>query len=326
MSFDSSRPRVQSIALATAIVAFAVPAGSKAAAGPAPLAQQEQALQLEKLKLDVSPDQLAVLKLQRTKLDQDTSFEGRARPFVPALSVFVALVGGAVGISRYRREQELNRWLQIHQDIAANVGRIVEYPEPGKGFNGAVVASLRNLNELFASLGQLRRGLTGRRRPPPASQDPSHRSDELSGTLATIVLNDLDFTNANHARFPTICLSEAMGYRAFVGNYQQVCVQTLHRYELALQHVYSRDTAYYGGVTRRGGLYVPPPRSLADPTYQLFVRAVHGYEQYVALLQDDAAQSDAVDRFYHAINNRTLTGAVFQGARGAPTVGAKESP
>jgi len=300
-------------ALAVGILAIAIADGGVARAAPtAPSAheQEKRTLELQKLRLDVSRSQRHKLQLEVAKLQQDTSTEGRLRPFVPAVSLLVAFIGGALGLWRYLGEQRRERWHRTQADIAANVGRIVEYPEPTKGFNGSAVAALRNLTHLLAESPPSKGSLLRRHRARDDQLDRDRRREELSRVLATVVINDLDFTNPNHARFPTICLSDFAGYADFVSRQRQLCLQTLHRYELALEHVSQHDASYFSRVKRIGDLYLPPPSNPRDGSFQLFIRVVHGYERYLALVDDEADRLDAIERFDEALKNPDLTHSV----------------
>jgi hypothetical protein len=118
---------------------------------PGALEREKLRLQVLKLRRDMSREQVHKRGLEIKKLEQETSLEGRIRPFVPLAAVAVAILGGSFGLWRYARENGLQRRLRVEQGIAGSEQQIIEYLEQGKSHTGRVVAALGSLRALTES-------------------------------------------------------------------------------------------------------------------------------------------------------------------------------
>jgi hypothetical protein len=311
-------------------VAFAIPgtlAGPAAANSPASLTQR---LQLAKLKLEVQQlrddarDQHRKLNLEVTKLEQDTSLVGQARPWAPLAAVAVAIVGGAWALWRYLRERRAARRLSLEEGLTRNLDRLTDFPE-GKPFATATTA-LRNLAALTsepiswwrtlldAARGELREPIltsrTGFSSRLPASIRRAKHRDRVTQALVTMVTSDLTFATPAHLRFATVCVTDWEPYRELARHHAALVEHVLFRLTGVLSPLGQRS--YFLSVDRdRDGNYFPRDEEIPDADFTKFRRAVEAYETYVGLLTKDDGRKAAADDFERALGNPRLRRTLF---------------
>jgi hypothetical protein len=296
----------------TLTVALAACTAHAAVLHLSPAAQEKLQLELRKLRQDLSQEQHDKLRLEVVKLRNDTGFRGRIGPFVPALAAVAVIGAGALALWQHLHAQREERHIKRQEDISDNIARLVEYPELTKGFNGSAVSALRNLESLTVKAPPPRWRALARRRHSRERQEMEGAREQVTDTLVPIVIDDLDFGNVNHARFPTICMTHWPLYSSLVSKQPDLSMMVLHRYESVLEQLHDEDPAYFETVTRTdNGIYAPRPDNPASSRFRLFRNVVDGYERYVPIVMGDDYKFDAIDRFKQALCNSVLTSQLF---------------
>src|SRR4051812_37894639 len=111
----------------TAGIMLGLAPGARAAAHAAfPQRATKAAYELEELRVQMDQlrpsanKQSRKLDLELTKLKQETSLEGRLRPFVP----LIGIVGALWAVWRYVGDRRLQRRLLIEQSIGTNLSAV----------------------------------------------------------------------------------------------------------------------------------------------------------------------------------------------------------
>jgi hypothetical protein len=234
------------------------------------------------------------LNLEVEKLEQDTGTEGRLRPFVPLVSVALALVTGAIGLRRYRRERRQERQLRIEAETAANLDQLVTSPLTPESSGAKSVSALRNLAGLTAQ--------------PDAPEDHASR---VTQTVMAIVKEDLArFDSINKARFPVTCLTHWPPYAEVIAADQAQCQTVVDRYLDTLADVQGRAAIYVANLRLdESGRYSSMSGTITPTDRLLFECALEGVGRYVAYLSN-AVRDTAREQLKLATNNRALANSV----------------
>jgi hypothetical protein len=139
--------------------------------------------------------QLQQLRLQIKELEQQTSLEARLQPYIPLLSVLVALVGAGFGAYKYIHDRQRDYALRVEQEVTVNLGYLVEFPKADSSLNARVATALDNLNWLVDK-----------------TEDSTRYRQRVTEAIFVEVRDDIDFDDEKQARFDGLTIFNCGSY------------------------------------------------------------------------------------------------------------------
>ena len=138
-------------------------------------------------------------QLQIKQLQQETSWQGQFRGYLPAGSALVAFIGALWGAIVYFRDQKRDRALRTEQTITENLNQIISYSKGETTISAQAVCSLDNLNAL-ADQAANKDALTKR----------------VTNVIVAAVTEDIDFHNVRQVGFDILCVDKWPPYAAYI--------------------------------------------------------------------------------------------------------------
>jgi hypothetical protein len=244
-----------------------------------------------------APDRLKQLQLRL--LEQETGLEARLTPYIPLLSVAVAVLGASLGAYRYLRDRRGDFALRVEQEVAVNLGSLVDYPQPASRLSGRVATALDNLNWLV-----------------DRTDDPPRYRQRVTEAILVEVRDDIDFDDEKQARFDAMCLARWPSYSAYLRTQASLHDYILYRYTQALRSLHDQDPGYFEAIQRIDGSY-QVSRYAREALYRHFQVLVDGFSAQLGLIDDPARRARQVEEFADALHNRELASQLFgSGASG----------
>jgi len=247
-----------------------------------PSPQPTQDLDLEKKDLEVE------------KLRQETSLEGRFRPYIPLLSVVAALIAGSFGIFKYIRDNRRDYMLRVEQDIAANIEHIVEFPKDGNHLNALVTTALDNLSWLISQ-----------------TSSPDRHQARITEAIVTAVMDDIDFDDPKQARLEILCQERWKDYNQRLISDQRIRTFILYRYHRALVNLHSIDKNYFSKIKMSADGSFLVEEYTEEKNYRHFLTLVSGFRSHFKLIESDTIRNQAIQDFATALDNKILAEQLF---------------
>ncbi|MEU5907055.1 hypothetical protein ABZ780_22115 [Micromonospora sp. NPDC047467] len=240
--------------------------------------------------------------LEVAKLRQETSAEGRWRPFVPLAAALVAAIAGIFAVVKYVQERRVGREIRVDENIDRALDQLLDYPAEGKSFSVRASTALHNLSRWVAQ-----------------SNDIAGHTGRVTSAIIHAVKDDVDFLDPHQAGFDLICIRSWPGYARHLASNAHDQDEVLYRYGRALRALRGKDEDYVTNI-RYGPDGFRPARSAIDiKTFPLLSRLAEGYRVQINLITDVARRDRAIAAFAEATRNQPLTADIFDTGAGMPS-------
>ena len=238
--------------------------------------------------------QLQQLRLQIKLLKQQTSLEAKLQPYIPLLSVVVALTVAGFGAYKYIRDRRRDYALRVEQEVAVNLSYLVEFPKADSSLNARAATALDNLTWLVDK-----------------TDDPLRYRQRVTEAIFVEAKDDIDFDDEKQVRFDALCLARWPAYSQFITDQADLQDFILYRYQQAFRVLKKADPVYFSTIRHTAdGYHVG--HYIKESLYLHFQVLVDGYTQHLELITDPERRARAVDDFVDALGNRTCP---FTGSR-----------
>ena len=237
-------------------------------------------------------------QLQIMQLEQETSWQGQLRGYLPAGSALVALSAIFWSAVIYFRDQRKDRELRIEQTITENLGQIIGYSKGETTVSAQAVGALDNLNALASKLG-----------------DKEALTQRVTNVIVVAVMEDIDFANVRQVRFDGLCLDNWPPYSRYIESHPAQNQYLIYRYLSALYELHDRQREYMDNVVYDDTVrkFVHPEEIVMKPEddYRLFQRLIQGVQQHWPMVDDPTQRTDLIDTFVEATGSRNLAEQLF---------------
>jgi hypothetical protein len=204
------------------------------------------------------------LDLEIRKLRQETSREGRARPFIPLAGVVVTVVLALIGLGRWLADRKDERRLRIEEQTAKHIDGLVD----GRLSPAASLASLRALHALSTAK------LAG-----------DDAESQVTDVLVALVRDDIvPMDTAGKVVFPVGCLDQWPPYGDRLRAAPGACRAVVGAYGEVLRNVHQRSPQFVSQARQQTGGAITGPGTISGADRRLLEVALDGYRRHVALL------------------------------------------
>jgi hypothetical protein len=240
--------------------------------------------------------------LQIEQLEEQTSWEGRIRAYVPWLSVVAAAAGAAFAVWRYFQDvarESIHRAedlaFRIEQEIAGSLTHVVEYAKADNRLNARVTSALGTLSSLVK-----------------LTDDPTSHADQITRAIISAVKDDIDFDDAKQVGFDAICLDGWPAYVEHLRAHPKEQQYILSRYRQAMAKLRKTNPTFGKLRYESGAFLVPDSRDyIEEPLYRHFRDLVDGFDLHRQVITSRDAQAQAVADFGAALRNPVLVRQLF---------------
>ena len=240
------------------------------------------------------------LRLEVIQLKHETGLWGDLQPFAPVAAAVVALLALAGTTVQYLRDRKRERELRVEEGIADSTNALTAFPgDPDTGI-GTVVAALRNL-----------RGFVDK------AVDPTTLQNEVTEILTSVAREDLDYRDARHARFDSLCFQYWEAYQNYQVENPKENLYVLDQYIEALDDLEKRTGLVKSAIFGPAGIRNVPGATNSQINH--LTRLVTGYGLRIKLLPDNEEQA-AQRRFFNitgknkSLLDRMLSSSLEMGA------------